>query len=622
MSIRPDWGRLYSATRRGKPTIKRRLATLFAVLIIGFALVAVAYWGVVSLNGKADETNGRVTEFGYQVDRINIGVLQARREEKDFFARPSEEQLRKHDAALVGVYANLQKAQSMAPDDDARSLIDDIRRQVSLYQGTFRGAVEAQRRAGYDDKSGLAGLLRNAMQQAEESLAKYQRPELTASLLQMRGYERDFLRKNDASYRELMETEYQNFQSLLMRFNLPANVKETAADKMRVYHGAFLAMTYSLKELSDERAAFAEVVEQVEPMAAALEVKKSKLLADNRKNHSATTRWITMLFAGALLGITLIVSALVYIIARSITSPLAKLTGTVAAITAGDKEARAQLATGDEMQQLGDAFDRMMDDRGRFMQTEAENERLNNSVIALLQSVSALGKGDLTARVPVYEDITGALGDAINHMSEEIGKTLGQVHRVSAHVVGMSKRTREMATQSRDTVLDTARGINEIRTTIQETAKRIKRLGERSQEIGSIVKLIDTIAERTNMLALNANMQAAQAGEAGRGFMVVAAEVQRLSESAKEATLQISKLVSNIQVETGDTIAAMDHTIEEVVDGSRLAEQAATQINRNQEMMAALDTLGKQLSDAVRVFTLPPEYIATAGSAKSVAAVA
>src|SRR5204863_7908900 len=126
----------------------------------------------------------------------------------------------------------------------------------------------------------------------------------------------------------------------------------------------------------------------------------------------------------------------------------------------------------------------------------------------------------------------------------------------------------------------------------------------------------------TNMLALNANMQAAQAGEAGRGFMVVAAEVQRLAESAKEATHQIAKLVNTIQVETGDTMAAMDEAIEEVVQGSELAEQAATQINRNQEMVTALDALGRQLLETVRAFTLPAEYTAGSESTKSIRAVA
>jgi twitching motility protein PilJ len=605
--MRVNWKRLLHGKLFGRQTINQRLLTLFIVLIGGFALVAIAYWGVVSLNGRANHTNAQVSEFGYYVDRVLIGVLRARREEKDFFARPNDEYLVKHDAVLAGVYRDVNKAEATAPDDEAHGLVGEIRHLVKIYQGTFRGAVEAQRRAGYDENSGLLSVLRDSMRDAEKTLETYQKPELTASLLQMRRYENQYLTKQDPKSIEQMGAEHQQFSKLLAKFNLPADVKATVSEKIKVYNHAFIAMTYSLKELSEERAAFSEVVQQVEPLSAALDAKKNTLLIQNRETHSDTTRLITLLFTAALLVITALVSMLVYVTSRAITNPLSKLTDTVAAITKGDKEARANLVTGDEMQTLGDALDHMMDERGQFMQTEAENERLNNSVIALLRSVSQLGKGNLTVRVPVHEDITGALGDAINHMSESMGKTLGQVNRASEQVVATSKQTREISALSRDTVLSTASGMNEIRATIQETAKRIKRLGERSQEIGGIVKLIDTIAERTNMLALNANMQAAQAGEAGRGFMVVAAEVQRLAESAKEATHQISKLVGNIQVETGDTMAAMDQAIAEVVQGSELAEQAATQINRNQEMVAMLDALGNQLLDAVRAFKLPAE---------------
>lgn len=621
-----NWKLLQQWKWLGRQTINRRLVTLFVVLVAGFGLVAVAYWGVVALNGRANDTNASVSEFGYYVDRVQIGVLQARREEKDYFASPSEEYLRRHDKTLSAVYSDIDKAAAVAPDAEALALVGEIRAQVKTYQGTFRGAIEAQRRAGYDDKSGLRGALRGAMGEVESLLEKYPKADLTASVLRMRGYEKDMLQRNDPALADKMDAEHQHFSALLARANdIPPAVKTAIIEKLRLYAGTFFAMTDSLKEVADERGAFSEVVQQVEPIATSLDNKKNALLAENRTSHSKTTRLITLLFAAALVAITAIVSVLVYITSRSITNPLRTLTDTVAAITGGDKEARAKLKTGDEMQQLGDAFDRMMDERGKFMQTEAENERLNNSVISLLRSVSQLGKGNLTVRVPVHEDITGALGDAINNMSEGIGKTLGHVHKASEQVVSTSRQTREITSQSRETVLSTAQGINEIRATIQETAKRIKRLGERSQEIGGIVKLIETIAERTNMLALNANMQAAQAGEAGRGFMVVAAEVQRLAESAKEATDQIGKLVGNIQVETGDTIAAMDQAIEEVVDGSALADLAATQINRNQEMVATLDALGKELLEAVRAFQLPPEYVLKAeplqtASSKSIAA--
>jgi methyl-accepting chemotaxis protein len=148
------------------------------------------------------------------------------------------------------------------------------------------------------------------------------------------------------------------------------------------------------------------------------------------------------------------------------------------------------------------------------------------------------------------------------------------------------------------TVTETIAGMGEIRETIHETEKRIKRLGERSQEISGIVELINNIAERTHVLALNASMQAAAAGEAGRGFSVVADEVQRLAENSRQATSQISALVKNIQVETNDTIATMDKTIGQVVDGSRLAERAGEQMRETQSTTGNLVEVVKQIATA------------------------
>jgi len=610
------WTPLTELRPGGARTINQRLALLFAVLLGGFVLVAGAYLGVVALNRVADGANARVSEFGFVVDRVEVGMLQARREEKDFLASRKVDHLRAHEQIMTRVYQDIDKAEALAPDADAREPLAEVRRYARTYHGTFQGVAEALRRAGFDDTSGINGAMRAAAQDVETLLEQHRKPELTASLLQMRRIEKEFVQRSDPKFIERMSVEQQRFSGLLAGAALPTAVKAVVANKLKVYHGAFLGLTASYREIGDETRAFNEMVRKVDPILGALAARKDATLADNRRSQSATTQVITLLFIGVLIAITAVVSVVVFRTRRAITQPLGQLTGTLAAITAGERDVRAKLVTGDEMQQLGDALDRMMDERGKFMQTEAENERLNNSVIAILRAVSNLGKGDLTVRVPVNEDITGALGDAINNMSEGIGKTLGRVHKSSDQVVATSRQTRELTSQSRDTVLSTASGMNEIRATIQETAKRIKRLGERSQEIGGIVKLIDTIAERTNMLALNANMQAAQAGEAGRGFMVVAAEVQRLAESAKEATHQISKLVSNIQVETGDTMAAMDQAIEEVVEGSELAEEAARLIKRNEEMVAQLDTLGKDLLDAVRAFKLPAEFVARADDAR------
>ncbi len=331
---------------------------------------------------------------------------------------------------------------------------------------------------------------------------------------------------------------------------------------------------------------------------------------------------------------------------RAIMDPLNRMMTTVKQIGEGNYDSRTGLTGSDELSELGQAFDAMLDARvTALVQAEHENEQLNDSIIHLLQAVSQLSQRDLTVRVPVTEDMTGPVADALNLLTDETAKVLRGVIRISEDVAVASdkvkaqsdtviavadderqaveqtatdlssaadamKQIAELAqicnataetamktTQAAlETVNSTVNGISSTRDTIRETEKRIKRLGERSQEISGVVNLINTIAERTHILALNASMHAASAGEAGRGFAVVADEVQRLAENAREATSQISTLVSNIQIETADTANTMNTAISQVVDGSRLAEQAGDQMKRTQETTADLVAAVQQIA--------------------------
>jgi methyl-accepting chemotaxis protein len=334
------------------------------------------------------------------------------------------------------------------------------------------------------------------------------------------------------------------------------------------------------------------------------------------------------------------------VIYNSIANPVEKIANTVKKVSAGDFGARTGLAGGDELAELGQGFDQLLDERlTNLVKAEQENDSLNVSVISLLQAVSQLSQRDLTVKVPVNEDITGPMADALNLLTTETAKVLAEVTHVSEEVATASNmvkaqsdtviavanderqeveratselmaaaedmsriaelakscnQTAEGAIESTrkalDTVVNTVDGITSTRDTIRETEKRIKRLGERSQEITGVVGLINTIAERTHILALNASMHAASAGEAGRGFAVVADEVQRLAENAREATAQISTLVSSIQVETADTVNAMNLAISQVVEGSRMAEQAGEQMKRTQQTTADLVASVQQIA--------------------------
>ncbi len=331
-----------------------------------------------------------------------------------------------------------------------------------------------------------------------------------------------------------------------------------------------------------------------------------------------------------------------------IAAPISHLESVVTRVSQGDFNARADIKTGDELETLGNTVNGLLDDRlSALAKTEQENERLNNSIIELLKASFQLSQRDLTVQVPVTEDVTGPLADAINQMATETSKVLLNVRHVAEEVESAANHVKmqgenvskvaemerevvdstikelsaaadamnqisevaqscneiaSQATTSTDTALTTVTGavdgIGEIRKTVRETEKRIKRLGERAQEISGIVDIINNIAERTHVLALNASMQAAAAGEAGRGFSVVADEVQRLAESSRSATSQISALVKNIQVETNETTAMMDKTIEQVVEGSKLAERAGEQMKDTQTTTANLVQVVEQIAMA------------------------
>jgi methyl-accepting chemotaxis protein len=350
----------------------------------------------------------------------------------------------------------------------------------------------------------------------------------------------------------------------------------------------------------------------------------------------------------ALIGAVLLLAAIVAArMANSINRPIDVLQGLVTRLNGGDWSARAGLAGADELSQLGGALDRMLDERvAQLTAASKENEQLNNSVVEIMQAVSRLSRRDLTVRVPVTPDVTGAISDALNVMTRETATVLRQVDDISAKVAVASSSVRERsetavslaeqgsreiaaASQELDGAADALRliagraraadtsaeeaiaatrralanvqetvgGITASRDLIHETEKRIKRLGERSQEITSVVELIGDIAERTSMLAINTSMQAVAAGEAGRAYAVVADEVKRLAEGARGATQQIATLVGAMRSETVDTVDAINKAITHIVETSRVAERAGEAMRSTEQKTDQLVTSVRDISE-------------------------
>ena len=336
--------------------------------------------------------------------------------------------------------------------------------------------------------------------------------------------------------------------------------------------------------------------------------------------------------------VVLIVSLFV---ARSFLRQTNAITEMLQSIGIGDFDARAEVLSNDELGRVAEALNAMCDNTLSLIQSKDERDRIEEAVKQLKSEVAAIASGDLTVEAEVDDSLTGAIADSVNDMvaqlrgivrnvqeatyhvsssaneihsrtqelsigseaqstqildtSAAIESMANSVHRISANTsqsAAVAQNARDCAAKGADAVQDTIHGMTRIRDQVQDSAKRIKRLGETSQEVGEIVQLIGDIADRTSILALNASIQAAMAGEAGQGFAVVAEEVERLAERSNDATKQIETLIKAIQNDTAEAISAMEASTGEVVEGSKLAAQAG-------EALSEIDTVSADLANVI-----------------------
>jgi twitching motility protein PilJ len=300
---------------------------------------------------------------------------------------------------------------------------------------------------------------------------------------------------------------------------------------------------------------------------------------------------------------------------------------------------------------LGAVIAMMMirDARNRLAEQAAANERNQTAILQLLDEIADLAEGDLRIHASVTENFTGAIADSINFAIDQMRGLVSNIDRLSVRVASAAEETQstagnlataaenqareitaastaindmavsidhvssnaaesasvaeravDIAGKGTEVVQATIQGMDNIRGQIQETSKRIKRLGESSQEIGDIVSLINDIADQTNILSLNAAIQASMAGDAGRGFAVVADEVQRLAERSSAATKQIAALVKTIQTDTNEAVISMEQTTSEVVGGAKRAQDAGVALEEIESVSASLAELISNISNAAR----------------------
>ena len=404
------------------------------------------------------------------------------------------------------------------------------------------------------------------------------------------------------------------------------------------------------------RDAFATLERQTGELQRAADSRKAEAeSAIERDAVAATGRIIITLVAALVLAL----AWTMLFVYGPVLAEASKILEVCEALAVGDLSSRVSHPGDSELGRVGRALNNMLDTTRTLVDSRQERDQMQAAVMKLLEEVSGVAEGDLTVEAEVTADVTGAVADSFNFMIGQLRQIIGQVQsasrQISTAVAELRDVTENLASGSDDqaaqaveasvaieemaasihyvsenasssaavaeqarvnaehgtrAVTRTIEGMKAVRDQVQETAKRIKRLGESSQEIGEIVELIGDIGDRTSILALNASIQAAMAGEAGRGFAIVADEVERLADRATEATKRAGMLVKATQGETAEVMTAMEDTTREVINRSNIANEAGLALGEIQGVSNRLAELLQAISDAAQQQARGSEQVA------------
>lgn len=621
-------------------TITQRLILIFLILITGFITLTIAYQKLLYAEQEQTILIKRASDFERLVEKIQH-ILDIISHEANRFDTQKEIRYAEDffdDDSFYLLKDDIDNLRLIVTEPEILALVNQLETCWFNYGAAFDMQINAQILVGLDNEHGILGNLHTAINAVEHVINNLNHVTLQTALLKIHRYERDFMINKDFEYINLLHDQISIFNVLLDQAKLSEYEKNNITYNLTVYKNTLqelITATYRLnakiEDTETEHLIFTNLINMLDEQRISI-LRNGLSKVELAEKQATLFMTITLLIVGGLIALTLI------LLSVKLHYSLGRLKETVQRVSKGDLNARTKLMSKDELGILGTALDNLLNERMTVLaRAERENELLNQSIISIIESVARMSQKDLTVKAIVAEDITGTISDALNLMASETSDVLIQIRSVSqaveqaAHAVFEQAETvNKVATQERllvqqsaeglhsagqalgqlaqgaqdannkaDTAMARTRqalaavttsvqGIDRIRDIIRETEKRIKRLGERSQEITGVVNLINAIAERTNILALNASMHAASAGEAGRGFAVVADEVQRLAESSQKATLDIAAMVNAIREETSDTLETMNRLIAQVAEGTRQAQEAGSRMRETETTTADL----------------------------------
>jgi len=488
------------------------------------------------------------------VEMLKTDVLMLRRHEKDFLLRLDLKHQQLHQDSFQRIGEHSKALRAILTDYQLQTAaLDTFEQQAGAYQQSFAALVQKRRDIGLHDKDGLTGAMRAAAHQIENSLADSQNPQQTILLLQLRRYEKDFRLNRDLKYRAHFEKIATALQPLL---DTPQ--QQTLAR----YQQSFLALTDAEVDagLTATEGLQGQLRKQIQSTEADL-----KQLTDHTSAAIAEELNDSWNFAIAVFVLTLLVlGTLIVALSRSVIQPVRAVQQTIAAVrTQRDFRLRLTVLGRDEMSLLGEDFNAMLAEVQQLIQS------VNGALSMLDQAATGLSTATEQTRLGMAQQQSET--DLVATAVTEMGATIQEIAANTEMAASKAEATNQHALRGQQQVQDSASGIRQLSAGLQQATATVHSLARDSQTIGSVLEVIRSLADQTNLLALNAAIEAARAGEQGRGFAVVADEVRMLAMKTQQSTKQIEGIIQGLQQRTGEIVQQISVCRDQ---GAHSAEQA------------------------------------------------